>query len=109
MQPSQPPAYYPPLPPSSPTSSRHSSSCLSYFGPRDPAHTPAPFDWSTAMEKAPRNIGHVLSLYKRQNVLDRILNFFLVIIKHVFRVFGMFFLRRYFLGYIFFLGANFWK
>ena len=48
------------------------------------------------------HIGHMLSLYKQQNVLDRILNFFLVIVKHVFRAFGMFFLRKYFLGYIFF-------
>ena len=55
------------------------------------------------------HIGHVLSLYKRQNVLDGILNFFLVIVKHVFRAFGMFFLRKYFLGYIFLWGANFWK
>ena len=45
-------------------------------------------------------IGHMLSLYKQQNVLDRNLNFFLVILKHVFRAFGMFFLRKYFLGYI---------
>lgn len=45
-------------------------------------------------------IGHVLSLYKRQNILDQNLNFFLVIVKHVFRAFGMLFLRKYFLGYI---------
>ena len=55
------------------------------------------------------HIGHVMSLYKQQNVLDGILNFFLVIVKHFFRAFGMFFLRKYFLGYIFFWGANFWK
>ena len=45
-------------------------------------------------------ICHVMLLYKRQNVLDWNLNFFLIIIKHVFRAFGMFFLRKYFLVYI---------
>jgi len=49
----------------------------------------------------------VFLLYKRQNVLDQNLKFFLVIIKQVFRAFGMLFLRKYFLGYILFLEANF--
>ena len=48
------------------------------------------------------HIGHVLSLYKWQNVLDRILNFFLVIVKHIFRAFGMFLLRNIFWDISFF-------
>ena len=52
------------------------------------------------------HIGHVMSLYKRQNVLDRILNFFLVIVKHVFRAFGMYFLRIFFFWDISFFGEQ---
>ena len=46
------------------------------------------------------HIGHVLSLYKRQNVLDRILNFFLFIVKHVFP-------KKIFFGIYLFLGSKF--
>jgi len=43
-------------------------------------------------------VGHVIVLYKPQNMLDGILNFFLTIVNRVFGAFGGFFCRKIFFG-----------
>jgi hypothetical protein len=55
------------------------------------------------------HVGHMLALYKPQNMGDQNLNFFPLIVKHIFIVFRSFFMKKYLFRNNYVSKTNFWK
>jgi hypothetical protein len=54
-------------------------------------------------------VGHMLALYKPQNMGNQNLNFFPLIVKHIFKVFRSFFMKKYLFRNNYVSKTNFWK